>query len=70
MRDESATRALGHNEDRMLFCNLCDWSKQCCSMEHMEMALTEHLRETHGLRTLYRVEDETQKLTTIPQFDD
>ena len=57
----------GHNIDRVVYCHLCDWQKECPrGMEEIEFALQTHLREVHGKPLFYRVENETGRKTDIP----
>lgn len=58
----------GHNEDRKVFCHLCDWRKVCQrGMEQIEFELQRHLQDVHGKSLLFRVENETGRKTDIPQ---
>lgn len=58
---------LGHNDATTVFCGLCEWTRAIASMEQAEHYLGTHLAEAHGLRTFYRVDDETGLRTEIPQ---
>lgn len=58
--------ALGHNENGMVYCGLCNWQHQCYSMEEIEFRLARHLKEEHGRTLLFRRDDETGKVRDIP----
>lgn len=59
--------ALGRcDSDAKVYCGICDWYKQCYSMEEIEFQLAKHLKEIHNRELLYRIEDETGKRNNIP----
>jgi hypothetical protein len=60
--------SLAHNEeDGRVFCHVCDWQAgPYASFEMIEAAISQHLRESHGLTLRYAVEEPSGKVRTTP----
>jgi hypothetical protein len=61
------SKSMGCNESDRAYCHRCNFSFVLTSMEQLEAVLQKHLREEHGLKVLYRIDNETGKTTEIPQ---
>lgn len=61
---------LGHNENDVVYCGLCDWSRKCTSLEQIEFYLQRHLADVHNRRMFARIENESGVKTSIPQMEE
>ena len=58
-----------HTEpDGSCHCHLCGWSRLVNSMEQAEFFINKHLLSHHGIKSLYREDDITGKITVIPNL--